>query len=69
MPMGNSIAFACRSLQGKLVTYFGKNIPSYRTMGDTAYLKWLLSPQNTAGFKKISNDIEGVPGKKRGVPC
>jgi hypothetical protein len=67
MPMADAIAFACRSLQGKLVTYFGKNIPSRRTLGDTSYIKWLLSPQNTNGFRKISNDIEGVPGKKRGV--
>lgn len=67
MPMGNAIAFACRSLQGKLVDYFGRNIASRRTLGDVSYLKWLLSPQNTAGFRKISNDVEGVPGKKRGV--
>ena len=67
MPLGNAVAFACRSLQGKLVDYFGKNIASKRTLGDTSYIKWLLSPQNTAGFKKISNDIEGIPGKKRGV--
>lgn len=67
MPMGNAIAFACRSLQGNLITYFGNNIASLRTLGDTAYLKWLLSPQNTSGFRKISDDIVGIPGKKRGV--
>lgn len=67
MPFGNAIAFACRSLQGKLVTYFGNNIASRRTLGDTSYIKWLLSPQNTNGFRKISDDIQGVPGKKRGV--
>jgi len=67
MPMGSAIAYACRSIQGNLITYFGKNVASLRTMGDTAYLKWLISPLNTNGFRKISNDIEGVPGKKRGV--
>lgn len=65
--MAAAIAFACRSLQTTLLATFGKNIPALRTMGDFSYLKWLLSPQNTAGFRKISNDIEGVPGKKRGV--
>jgi len=67
LPMGGAIAFACRSLQGNLVDYFGKNIASRRTLGDTSYIKWLLSPQNTSGFRKISNDIVGIPGKKRGV--
>lgn len=65
--MGAIVAYACRSLQGKLVTYFGKNIASNRRLGDTSYIKWLLSPQNTSGFRKISDDIQGVPGKKRGV--
>lgn len=67
MPIGGAAAFACRSLQNTLLAYFGKNIPALRTLGDTAYLKWLLSPQNTSGFRKISDDIVGIPGKKRGV--
>lgn len=64
---GGAIAYACRSLQTSLVSAFGRNVASRRTLGDTSYIKWLLSPQNTNGFRKISNDIEGVPGKKRGV--
>lgn len=67
MPFGALGTYACQRLQAGLVEFFGKNIATYRTLGSVSYIKWLLSPQNTAGFRKISNDIQGVPGKKRGV--
>lgn len=67
MPMGNIATYVCQKLQAGLVEYFGRNAAQYRTLGSVSFIKWLLSPQNTAGFRKISNDIQGVPGKKRGV--
>lgn len=67
MPMGNIGTYVCRNLQASLLDYFGRNASQYRTLGSVSFIKWLLSPQNTNGFKKISSDIQGVPGKKRGV--
>lgn len=67
MSFGNIGAYACQRIQNALFDYYGKNIAQFRTFGNTSTLKWLLSPQNTAGFRKISDDIQGVPGKKRGV--
>lgn len=67
MPMAAPIAFACRSLQTELLEYWRGLTPAERTLGDTSFIKWLISPVNTRGFRKISNDIEGVPGKIRGV--
>lgn len=58
-------AVACKNLQTRLVDYFGRNISLYRTGGSTAFIKWLLSPQNTRSFQRI--DVESIPGKKRGV--
>lgn len=65
MPFNAIAAYACQRIQQDLVDYFGKNAPQFRTLGSTALIKWLLSPQNTAGFKKI--EVESIPGKKRGV--
>lgn len=65
MPFSPIGAYACQNLQVSLVDYFGRNAPQYRTLGDTALIKWLLSPQNTAGFQRIS--VTSVAGKKRGV--
>lgn len=66
MPFGNIGAYACQNLQTDLVDYFARNAPQYRTYGNTSTLKWLLSPQNTNGFKKL--DVSsGIPGKKRPV--
>lgn len=67
MPMGNIGTYVCRALQAGLVEFFGKNAAQFRTLGSTAFIKWLLSPQNTSGFRRISDAIKGVPGKKRGV--
>jgi hypothetical protein len=50
-----------------LKDYFGKNVPEGRDVGSLAFLQWLLSSENTAGVRKLSDDIVGVPGKKRGV--
>ena len=58
-------AIACKALQTNLVNYFGRNIALYRTGGSTAFIKWLLSPQNTRNFQRI--DVESIPGKKRAV--
>lgn len=55
----------CKNLQAAYVDYFQKNASEFKTGGDTSVIKWLLSPQNTAGFKKI--DVTSIPGKKRGV--
>lgn len=67
MPMGNIGTYVCRALQADLVDFFRQNAAQYRTLGSVSYIKWLLSPMNTGGFRKISDDIKGVPGKKRGV--
>jgi hypothetical protein len=64
-PIGALGTYACRNLQARLVDYFGRNISVYRTGGSTAFIKWLLSPQNTRGFNRI--DVESIPGKKRAV--
>lgn len=65
MAFGNIGAYVCQNLQTDLITYFGKNAPQFRTLGSVSLIKWLLSPQNTKGFKQI--DVESIPGKKRGV--
>lgn len=64
-PIGVLGAVACKNLQTRLVDYFGRNISLYRTGGSTAFIKWLLSPQNTRNFQRIN--VESIPGKKRGV--
>lgn len=62
---GAVAAYACQKIQTDLVTYYGKNAPQFRTLGSVSLIKWLLSPQNTAGFKRIN--VESIPGKKRAV--
>lgn len=58
--------YACKALQADYIDFFGKNSPAFKTGGSTALIKYLLSPQNTSGFKKI--DVSsGVPGKLRPV--
>lgn len=65
MPFGAIGAYTCQRLQANMVDYYKKNLPQFRTLGSTSLIKWLLSPQNTANFKKI--DVQSIPGKKRGV--
>lgn len=60
--------YACRALQQKLIDYYGANTAEVKTMGSAALVRWLLSPQNTNGFKQIADGITTtVPGKKRAV--
>jgi hypothetical protein len=60
--------YACRALQQKLVDYYGANTAEMKTMGSNALIRFLLSPQNTAGFRQIADGITTtVPGKKRAV--
>jgi hypothetical protein len=63
--------FACRALQTKLIDFYGANTPEMRTLGSKSLIRWLLSPQNTRGFRQLTNAITGlpatVPGKKRAV--
>ena len=65
MPFGQVGAYACRDLQTKLIEHFGANAAEFKTLGSIGLLKFLTSPQNTRGFRKI--DVESIPGKKRGV--
>lgn len=65
MPFGSIGTYACRALQANYVDYFGKNASAFKTGGSTALIKYLLSPQNTRGFKKI--DVTIIPGKTRPV--
>lgn len=58
-------ARVCQNLQVAYLDYFQKNAPEFKTGGDTSTLKYLLSPQNRAGFRQI--DVTSIPGKKRGV--
>lgn len=62
---GPAGALACENLQVDLFDYFGENSPEMRTYGDTSFLAWLRSPQNTAGFERIN--VNTFPGKKRAV--
>lgn len=62
--------YACRAFQDKYEAYYGANSPEFKTMGSNALVRWLLGPQNTRGFKQISDGItsgQTVPGKKRAV--
>jgi hypothetical protein len=65
MPFGAAIPYACQNLQTDLVNFYQQNAPQFRTLGQTSFLRWLLSPQNTSGFERIN--VESIPGKKRGV--
>lgn len=60
--------YACRALQQQLMDYYGANTAEAKTMGSAAFVRWLLSPQNTRGFRQISDGITTpIPGKKRAV--
>jgi hypothetical protein len=60
--------YACRALQQNLLDYYGANTAEMKTMGSKALVRWLLSPQNTRGFRQIADGITTtVPGKKRAV--
>lgn len=65
MPFQTIGAYACQNLQTDLVDYYKANSPQYRTLGSTSLIKWLLSPQNTANFRRIN--VTSIPGKKRAV--
>lgn len=65
MPFGTIGTYACRALQANYIDYYGRNAAAFKTGGSTALIKFLLSPQNTRGFKQI--DVTSIPGKKRGV--
>lgn len=65
MPFSAIGAYACRALQAKLVDYYGQNAAEFRTLGSTGLLKFLMSPQNTRGFRQI--EVESIPGKKRAI--
>lgn len=62
---GAAAPYACQKIQVELFDYYRQNIPALRTLGSTEFIKWLLSPQNTAGFERIN--VESIPGKKRAV--
>lgn len=57
--------YVCQKLQTDLLDYYGKNAAQFRTLGSTALVKWLLSPQNRSGFQPIN--VESIPGKKRAI--
>lgn len=60
--------YACRALQQKLIDYYGANTAEMKTMGSSTLIRWLLSPQNTRGFRQISDGITTpIPGKLRAV--
>lgn len=65
MPFSSIGAYACQALQAKLTDFYGANAAEFRTLGSIGLLKYLTSPQNTRGFRKI--DVESIPGKKRAV--
>jgi hypothetical protein len=65
MPFSNIGTYACRALQANYVDFYKMNAAQFKTGGSTALIKYLLSPQNTRGFKQI--DLTSVPGKKRPV--
>lgn len=67
MPFTSPGAYACKSLQQKLVDYYGKNSPQYKTLGSKAFVKFLLSPQNTRSFRQITDELTPIPGKKRAI--
>jgi hypothetical protein len=68
MPITNPSLFqTCIPKTAGLVDYFGRNVPEGRDLGQLAFLQFLLSSQNLSGVRRLSDDILGVPGKKRAV--
>jgi hypothetical protein len=68
MPITYPSTFSgCAPKTAFLSDYFGKQVPENRDLGSLAFLQWLLSSENRSGVRQLSDDILGVPGKKRGV--
>lgn len=68
MPINYPSTFSgCAPKTANLVDYFGRNVPEGRDLGQLSFLQWLNSNQNLSGVRRLSDDIIGVPGKKRGV--
>lgn len=68
MPFQSAGTYACAKLQQSLIDYYGNNSAELKTMGSTALIRFLLSPQNTRNFRQITDGIQApIPGKKRGV--
>jgi len=68
MAFSAAATYACRALTQSLVDYYGANTAELKTMGSNALVRFLLSPQNTAGMRQIADGItQAVPGKKRAV--
>lgn len=67
MPLTYPATYACPTPTLQLKDYFGRNVPEGRDLGQLAFLQFLTSSINTAGLKRLSDDIKGVPGKKHGV--
>lgn len=68
MPLVNPSSFSgCAPRTAFLSDYFGKNVPVGRDNGQLGFLQFLVSQANLAGVRRLSDDIVGVPGKKRGV--
>ena len=68
MPLVNPSSFAgCAPRTAQLADYFGKQVPAGRDFGSLSFLQFLTSAQNTSGVRRLSDDVVGVPGKKRGV--
>lgn len=65
MPYSAIGAYACKSLEAKLIEFYGQNAAEFKTLGSIGLLKWLRSPQNMRGFRQI--DVESIPGKKRAI--
>ncbi len=68
MPLINPSTFSgCAPRTAQLADYFGRNVPEGRDLGQLGFLQFLQSSINLAGVRKLSDDIMGVAGKKRGV--
>jgi hypothetical protein len=68
MPITYPSTFSgCAPKTAQLADYFGRNVPEGRDLGQLSFLQWLNSSDNLSGVRKLSDDIMGVPGKKRGV--
>jgi len=68
MPLHYPSTFSgCAPKTAYLSDYFGRQVPENRDYGSLAFLQWLVSNENLAGVRRLSDDIIGVPGKKRGV--
>ena len=57
----------CIPTTGELINYFGKNTPEGRENDGFGFMQFLKSQTNTAGLRRLSDSITGVPGKLKGV--